>query len=142
MKDYAFLINWVLIIFGWWMVHRLNSKRELEKEKRGAANDVINKLETLEKKAKGYHTSPSRQDANEREIKHDIKLVIRRLNSLGMNNTVHHRKLIAQMRQSITSKNFESESFCQQYENDKLVADISISIDRIIIELEKILYFK
>ena len=138
----TFFINALIVGAGWYVVHWFSVRRELAKEKRSVADDVICKLEALEKKAKEYHMAEGRSIIAEREIKSNMRTVVRLLNRLEMSKTNEQRKRIARMRQSITSKNFESETFISCKENNEQIRDISIAISRLIMELENLLKYK
>lgn len=143
--DFKILLNALVIIFGWWIVHILSSRRDSEKMKKESSIKVIDEavkmLEEISLLGIKYHTT-ERNEIEEFDLKSKIQNFSRFIYTIekfiGKENSILQCTTnIKKLRQAITSQHFEDEH------TDKLncsniilneVADIHLTFRQTLIE--------
>lgn len=145
--DYKFLIQSVLIMVGWWLVHILTNrrdKRKLIKENTlKLIDEALSNLEELTKLGVDYHTKAREQDV-EFKIKNKVQTFSKHLYALESfigtsQSTEKCTDSIKKLRQALTGKHFEDEHLGVLTFSDNVlqnIADISSIFRQNLIDLK------
>jgi hypothetical protein len=132
------VVTWALVVFGWLIVSDQTQSREIAKNYYAELTRLRDALTKIEKSAVVHHTGEF-DSKNVRQILRDIsnfgleisQLVKRKCVGVGAN------EYVANLRQAITRKNFDSSSFRQQEVTSDIVLNIEVakdSFDRVLLE--------
>lgn len=129
-------VSWVLLFFGWLVVHWATLARERRKEKRETANCAVNELREIEKEAFEFHAADSFDDRKGSALRQRVERLINRLqrsplSTLGI--PVGH--MIA-LRSSITLNNADASNFTPQKPDSQILQAICDAVDDLIEEIE------
>jgi hypothetical protein len=116
------LLPLLLVILGWFTVHRLEMKRDRCSSIRLFCAETRKLVEQIERNSTQYHTGKSRDFAMESVLKADLNKLDARLQQLG--ETVVSTRHGIFFRQAVTAKNFETTAFFEHSCTDMLVQDI------------------
>ncbi len=129
---YQIILNIILLLVGWVVVHRLSVKREKDKEKRQLGEKIIGIVEELELTAKAYHTRSGRLEVDEEKIWSSLAKIERGLQRMHLARNIQDNMHIIRLRMAITYKNFGNDPFEKQSEDSKLIANITIAAEEMI----------
>lgn len=129
-------VTWVLLFFGWLVVHRATLTRERRKEKRETANFAVNELREIENEAFGFHTADSFDDRNGSALRQRVERLINRLQRPPLSTlSISVGRMVA-LRSSITLNNADSSNFAPQTPNSQILQGICDAVDDLIEEIE------
>jgi hypothetical protein len=129
-------VSWVLLFFGWLVVHWATLARERRKEKRETANCAINELREIEKEAFGFHTADSFDDRKGSALRQRVERLINRLQRSPLSTLgIPVGRMIA-LRSSITLNNADFSNFTSQKSDSKILEGICGAVDDLIEEIE------
>jgi p-aminobenzoyl-glutamate transporter AbgT len=129
-------VTWVLLFFGWLVVHRATLARERRKEKRETANCAVNELREIEKEAFEFHAAESFDDRKGSALRKRVERLINQLQrpplvALG----IPVGRMIA-LRSSITLNNADLSNFTPQKSDSLILQSICDAVDDLIEEIE------
>lgn len=106
------LVSWLLIIGGWFFVHKATLSRERRKEKRETIDRVLEEIRSIESIAIDFHSSK----VFDKKINSNITLRIDRLSKKlqappTFNELMIPTQLMIEFRQAITLKHFDKSNF-------------------------------
>jgi hypothetical protein len=140
------LLQFLLIIIGWIIVHKLTSRRDIDKSRRDIITASVDKLceqiNYIVEKSHEYHTS-ERSVARENEIKRNLQDLSIRASSLK--DLINDNKCqpvwlnVRKLKQAITGTHFEDEhqkaitDLDSQFE---MIAEYEMSLKRALFDLK------
>ncbi|SCZ86434.1 conserved hypothetical protein [Nitrosomonas mobilis] len=105
------LFSGVLIIGGWFVVHKATLSRERRKEKREIINNVLEEIRAIESIAVDFHNSVIFDGKVNSNITLRIDRLSRKLQATPFAELGISRDLMIQIRQAITLKHFDKSDF-------------------------------
>lgn len=136
-SDYLQIITWLVIIIGWFIVNNQQNIREKRKERRAQLDDFNGNIIQLEKKAISYHINATHDEQLAREIKRNLDVIRKFAIRIKLLDTKILNRVIINLRQSITYKNFDNgTNHNQETENSELVGGIYSACDTFIDSME------
>lgn len=107
-----FLVSWLLIIGGWYAVHKAALSRERRKEKREEIDKIIEEIRVIESMAIDFHNSK----IFDKKINSNITLRIDRLSKKLQTPSIFNKikiqtQLMIEFRKSITLHHFDKSDF-------------------------------
>lgn len=127
-KWWSNLPTWILVLFGWWVVHWASLTRERRKEKRELSNRVVQDLFELEREAIDFHTANVFNTLQSEQLMTHIERLILSLQRQPMSELDVPLGKMIKLRRSITLNNADSEQFVAQSTNSNIVREIRSSI--------------
>lgn len=145
-KNSSIIIQAVFIIVGWVIVHRLSSKRDVQKTRRDIISSSIDKMcelvNLIVDDANAYHAHV-RDEKKENKIKRQLNDLSIRAASLAdlisENSCDPIWQQIRKFRQAITGNHFEDEHVSELPSSNhqfELIAEYEISLKRTLFELK------
>jgi hypothetical protein len=135
MSDDVF--TWLLVISGWVVVHRMTLNRERRKEKRDIAETAIKNLIELEAEAVKFHCDDHFDAQAMNSILWKTNRLISSFNRAPMCELLLTSVSLKELRQSITLKNFDCTGFIPQSVHSRIVTDICLAVDKLIVYIEE-----
>lgn len=129
------ITNLLAIIFGWWLVDKLNEKRERLADLRRLAQQIADDLERIETIAILYHTREKRNFRREEILLKRLERMEAKILILSRQLRSIDASLVIELRKSITYRNFQTNSFHPQSANSKILSSINAATTRIIEQL-------
>lgn len=117
---------------GWFLVDRLAMRRERFAEWRKLAQNSVQILEDIEKKALCYHTSSSRNIQLEEDIIKEIERMEIKMLILSKNLCSIKMDCITNFKRAVTMRNFQSNAFSQQTADSAIYKNIIARTNQII----------
>lgn len=137
-RSFLQLGQYLTIILGWIAFDYFAKKREKAKEQRDHARMLSKQTEELVSIAHDYHLSYNHDQKKCNDIKWKLKKIANSTRLLRENVGRPKKSNIIALRQSISTKNFETKKFQQQQQNSKLLMDITYAGLELLEEFEHI----
>lgn len=129
--------TWLILVIGWFAVHRLTVKREQRKEARECIDAFVRTLREIEVKAISFHQGDVLDDNLARVLRFDIQRTIAKLKRQPFTSFRISSDLLKEFRRAITYKNFDSKNFKCQPANSPILGGIANAVDDIEDQLER-----
>jgi hypothetical protein len=72
-------VTWVLVLLGWWFVHKATLSRERRKEKRELSANICSKLLDLQEAAISFHTDKEFSSRISNDISQQVHRIVSQL---------------------------------------------------------------
>lgn len=128
--------TWLIVVVGWFVVHRLTVKREQRKEARECVDAFVRTLRESEAKAISFHQGNVFKDDLARALVFDIQRAIAKLKRHPFASFNISPDSLIELRRAITLNNFDSSQFACQPANSLILSDIANAVDGIEDQLE------
>jgi len=125
-------ITWVLILGGWFVVHRATLVRERRKERRELANNAIDALNSLAIEARNFHIASAFDEHRADLLRYRIGRMILSLQRQPLSELDLPIGRMVRLRKSITLKNMDQSSFSAQQPNSPVLMDIRSAVDDLV----------
>ncbi|MDR4485510.1 MAG: hypothetical protein R3B95_20330 [Nitrospirales bacterium] len=129
--------TWLIVVTGWYVVHRLTLKRDERKEARERVDVFLSLLRNIEDKAILFHQSEVFRGDIARALRFDIQRAIGRLKRHPFAKFKIDPNLSRELRHAITYRNFEPSKFVTQFEQSSILSDIANAVDDIEEQMER-----
>lgn len=133
----AQVVTWIVVIIGWYVVHRLTLKREKRKEARERIDVFLKSLHDIEEKAISFHRSDGFKGDIARALRFGIQRSISSLNRQLFSMFTINPGLLREFRHAVTYRNFEPSNFSSQPPDSPILSDIANAVDEIEEQIEK-----
>lgn len=128
--------TWVLVIAGWYVIHRATLSRERRKESRDAVSKSIDQIRSIEDLAIKFHTSENFNTESYESLIWQINRTIRSLQRPPLKELDLSKSLLSRFRREITLNNADASTFEQQDRGSIIVKDIRTTTDRLLDAIE------
>lgn len=129
----------ILVVAGWVIVNNQNNKREDRKELRKFIDDLVSKVEELEKLSIEFHTSKKYIESNASSILSQYSKITAQLGRSRLDCFNCYDSAI-KLHESISEDNFSSNNFKKQNHNSELINNILTQSSIFIDALESLFY--
>lgn len=129
-------VTWVVVIAGWYTVHRATLSRERRREKRDAAKQLVADLHELEKSAREFHGAEKHDEYAAAELAMCCDRLIKVLQRAPFDELKISPRLMTSLRRAITCGNIDRTAFSQQAANSEIQRDIRCATDDLIDAIE------
>lgn len=129
--------TWIIVVAGWFVVHRLTTKRDQRKEARESLDRFIIGLRAIEEQAINFHQSVSYKVDIARSLLFDIQRSFTKLKRHPFCSFEIGPSLQKELRRAVTLKNFDPSNFACQPANSPILSNIANAVDDIEDLLEK-----
>lgn len=130
------IATWLIVLIGWIVVHLATLSRERRKEKRDAANSIIEELKIVEQLAVVFHTAEKYDSGASDTLIWRVSRVIRTLQRPPLKILDVPLNLMVRFRKGITLRNIEPSTFSTQTYHCDLVRDIRTVTDEMVESIE------
>lgn len=140
--DWKDIITWLLIITGWYTVHKATMSRERLKENRDATLRTIEEVRRVEEVSVEFQTSLVFSDENYDLLVWRIRRITMSLYRPPLKHLQISTDIVIKFRQSLT-KNTDKSTFTTQLHDAEVINNIHEAADDLIneIEVQKYIYF-
>jgi len=122
--DYLFrTLPVLMVVLGWFMVNRQNNNRETRKEIRTALDKLTQSLVTLANHAREFHTQKF-SVKEQLSLQTEIQRVIDKTEFIASSLDIDVSDNCTDLRQSISSKNFDKTDHTPLDDTDELLTNI------------------
>lgn len=129
-------LTWLLVLLGWYVVHRASLSRERRKERREITFRCVDEVKDIERRALGFHTAAAYCHDAVEEITVDVSRLIRRLQRPPLQSLQIPTQHLVRLRQSITLKNADLSGFTAQQRNGEIPQEIRSACNSLIDAIE------
>ncbi len=130
------IVTWLIVLGGWIVVHSATLARERRKEKRDAANTLIEAIKAVEQFAVCFHTAEKYDSSASDALIWRVSRLIRILQRPPLKAMDIPLNLMVRFRKGITLKNIDPSSFTTQTYHSDLIRDIRNATDEMIESIE------
>lgn len=136
-------VTWIVVVAGWFIVHRATLSRERRREKRDSARQLITDLHELEKSAREFHGAEHYDEYAAAALAMRCDRMIKVLQRPPFDELKIDPHLLKSLRQAITCRNIDRSAFSQQAANSEIQRNIRFAADDLIdaVEETKALYW-
>lgn len=124
-------IAWVIIIFGWLVIHFLSATRDRHKDIRESIHRLFNTILEIESKAVKFHQSINYDQEAARSLLTEISRLIESISQDPLNHMPQPLQQVKQFRRSITLRNFDLSNFHPLPPNSPHIAKITLATDEL-----------
>ena len=133
---WANIVTWILIFFGWYVVHRATLARDRRKEKREISTRLCTNLIELQSAAIDFHTGSHCDLRKSTDIAQQVENILIQLQTSPLSElNVPYAPRVA-LRQSITRQNIDPIGFVAQQPDSQIIMDIRNAITDMIFAIE------
>jgi hypothetical protein len=129
-------VTWLLVIVGWWVVHKAATKRARRQEELSMVDAIRVRAEALRDRAVAYHTHPvdSSSKMEESRLKHEVLSLVAEVMRLHVRKPKHYDLTSEAMnlRMAITGGAFESSLRERVGHSDPVVLGIWLAVEAVI----------
>ena len=129
-------VTWLVVIAGWYTVHRATLARERRRGKRDAAKQLVADLHELEKSAREFHGAEKHDEYAAAELAMRCDRLIKVLQRSPFDELKISPRLMTSLRRTITCGNIDRTAFFQQAANSEIQRDIRCATDDLIDAVE------
>lgn len=136
------IITWILVILGWFFVHKATMSREEWKEKRESINSIIKEIKEVEELCINFQTSIKFSNQAQDTLIWKVNRIIKALYRPPLKYLHIPTEIIIRFRQRLTY-NTDKSTFSTQAHDGEIISSIHEVIDDLIDEIDagKNIYF-
>jgi hypothetical protein len=127
------VLNALLVIGGWVVVHRLTINRETKKKQQESLEDFCEQVDKITTLARGFHMAKTHSPENAETLRCSLSKLPRYIKRTGISDSEYTHHLTA-FRQAITRSNFESPT---EFKKQEVASSVLREIDESGSELEQ-----
>lgn len=129
-------VTWLVIVAGWYTVHRATLARERRKEKRDEAKQLVSDLHDLEKSAREFHSAERYDEYSATELAMNCDRFIKLLQRQPFDELKISPGVMTSLRRAVTCHNIDRTAFAPQAANSEIQRDIRVATDDVIDAIE------
>lgn len=137
LMEWANVITWLLVLVGWFVVHRATLIRERRKEKREVSIQMCRVLAELQTAAIDFHTAPNFDARKSSDLAQQVERVILQLQKIPLSELQVPTMCMINLRRRITKHNIDPSDFACQTAASKIVSDIRNVVTDLIFFIEE-----
>jgi len=135
-SNWTQIVTWLIVVGGWYTVHKAALHRDRRKEKRDISAKVCSSLSELQTAAIDFHTAPHCDVRKSTDLAQQVEQLAIQLQRCPMNELDLPLGRIVTLRQRITRQNIDPTDFSPQMPDSPIVLEIRNAITDIVGAIE------